>query len=298
MASNYWIKLYHEILHDRKMATLSDHLYRRVIELFLLAGETDQDGALPDVADMAWILRADEPALLDDLRALAKVGITTDTDNGWLVTNFVERQAPSDPEARVRRHRERKAKDAYYSSEQPAPEQSEQPTVEPVTEQVTEPAEPCNEVVTNRYSSVTVAVTNPEQIRLDKIRLDKEKIRTDSEPARASTPERPAEHAKVQPVQPLQAFSFSEPEGVTDSGGSTKPPDIRSQCAAAIDYWLQVGKRRGMHDDDKYQISTMVKTYGWQSVKAAMDAEPMGMLWNIQKRLLTPQPAEPATVTA
>jgi hypothetical protein len=296
MASNYWIKLYHEILHDRKMATLSDHLYRRVIELFLLAGETDQDGALPEIADIAWILRADESALLDDLRALAKVGITTDTNNGWIVTNFAERQAPSDPEERVRRHRERKAKDAYYSSEQPAPEQAEQPTVEPVTEQVTEPAEPCNEVVTNRYSSVTVAVTNPSQIRLDKIRLDKEEIRT--EPAREIPATRPAEPAKVQPVQPLQAYSFKEPEGVTASGGSSKPPDIRNQCAAAIDYWIQVGKRRGMHDDDKYQIGAMVKSYGWERVKAAMDAEPMGALWNIQKRLMTPQPAEPVTVTA
>lgn len=106
-----------------------------------------------------------------------------------------------------------------------------------------------------------------------------------------------AEPARESLAQPLQAYSFKEPD-IGPHPGHNPDMDIRSQCAAAIDYWLQVGKRRGMHDDDKYQISTMVKTYGWQSVKAAMDAEPMGMLWNIQKRLLTPQPAEPATVTA
>lgn len=53
MAAKYWIKLYHEILHDPKMGRLPDNLWRRCIELFLLAGELgaevdeDDKGHLP-----------------------------------------------------------------------------------------------------------------------------------------------------------------------------------------------------------------------------------------------------------
>ena len=177
-------------------------------------------------------------------------------------------------------------------------------------------------------ATITTQVTKPEQVneKVEEVSEDSQKVSENSgnvskncekfplcsvvlsseelgseglcSSAREIPAKRPAEPAKVQPVQPLQAYSFKEPEGVTASGGSSKPPDIRNQCAAAIDYWIQVGKRRGMHDDDKYQIGAMVKSYGWERVKAAMDAEPQGALWNIQKRLLTPQPAEPVTVTA
>ena len=60
MASRYWIKLYHEILDDPKMGRLPDALFRRAIELFLIAGENGRDGGLPALADIAWRLRADE----------------------------------------------------------------------------------------------------------------------------------------------------------------------------------------------------------------------------------------------
>ena len=46
MASKYWIKLYYEILDDPKLGKLTDWLFRRAIELFLLAGENDNDGLL------------------------------------------------------------------------------------------------------------------------------------------------------------------------------------------------------------------------------------------------------------
>ena len=39
MSAKYWIKLYHEILYDRKMATMSADLWQRTIQMFLLAGE-------------------------------------------------------------------------------------------------------------------------------------------------------------------------------------------------------------------------------------------------------------------
>jgi len=38
------------------MGRLTNHLWRRAVELFLLAGREGNDGALPPVEEMAWIL--------------------------------------------------------------------------------------------------------------------------------------------------------------------------------------------------------------------------------------------------
>ena len=53
----YWIKLWIEMLQDRKVLELNDHLFRQMIYAFLLAGEMDQDADLPDPGDVAWKFR-------------------------------------------------------------------------------------------------------------------------------------------------------------------------------------------------------------------------------------------------
>ena len=116
MASKYWIKLYHEILDDHKMGMLSDHLYRRVIELFLLAGEFGDDGELPAAEAMAWRLRTEQDELLNDLEALQTKNIVMLHNNKWIVTKFAERQAPVSDAERMRRLRERKQKEQYYGN--------------------------------------------------------------------------------------------------------------------------------------------------------------------------------------
>ena len=110
MAAKYWVKLYHEILRDPKMGRLPDRLWRRVIELFLMAGENDDDGLLPDVESMAWTLRLDEDALREDLAAMAAFGIIHETDDGWCVTKFAARQAPSSSTERTIEWRKRQAR--------------------------------------------------------------------------------------------------------------------------------------------------------------------------------------------
>lgn len=112
MAAKYWIKLYHEILQDPKMGRLPDNLWRRAIELFLMAGEVDDQGKLPSVGDMAWQLRLTEETLEDDLTRLESVGILTKSPDGWVVTNFAKRQAPTETIDRVRQFRERQKKQA------------------------------------------------------------------------------------------------------------------------------------------------------------------------------------------
>lgn len=92
MASKYWIKLYHEIVDDPKMGQLPDHLWRRCIELFLIAGEHNQSGQLPNLDDTAWRLRTNSEMLEAELNDLARFGITNLVDGAWQVTKFRERQ--------------------------------------------------------------------------------------------------------------------------------------------------------------------------------------------------------------
>ena len=106
--ANYWIKLYHEILHDPKMGKLPDRTWRRCIELFLLAGETGKDGELPSFDDICWKLRVDSDTMQDDLDKLSRLGIVTNDAEAWTVTKFMERQDPDTPKERLQRFRDRK----------------------------------------------------------------------------------------------------------------------------------------------------------------------------------------------
>lgn len=108
MASKYWIKLYHEILEDDKMGTLPDNLWRRAIELFLMAGTLDDDGNLPDTGRIAWKLRLPTDTLETELKQLEAIGIVTRTEAGWVVTNFQKRQSASPAKERMKEYRKRK----------------------------------------------------------------------------------------------------------------------------------------------------------------------------------------------
>jgi hypothetical protein len=73
MAGKYWIKLYTEILDDPKMGLLPDHIWRRAIEIFLIAGRHGQEGELPKVSELAYILHASEQEITSTFEELAKV---------------------------------------------------------------------------------------------------------------------------------------------------------------------------------------------------------------------------------
>jgi DnaD/phage-associated family protein len=117
MASKYWIKLYIEILDDPKMGQMSDRLFRRTIQLFLLAGDLNGSGILPSVDDMAWRLRLSQEELETDLADLASTGIVHKNGDHWVVTKFEDRQSPVSGAERMRRYRERKQKSLYYGDE-------------------------------------------------------------------------------------------------------------------------------------------------------------------------------------
>ena len=113
--TDYWIKLYIEILDDPKMATLPDRLWRRVIELFLCAGRVYHDGQLPDTNQLAWMIRVPMDELDLDLKQIATTGIIQQTKDGWLIPKFSQRQAAATNAERVKQHREREHKAQYYS---------------------------------------------------------------------------------------------------------------------------------------------------------------------------------------
>ena len=114
MASKYWLKLYHEILDDPKMCLLSDRLYRRTMEMFLLAGDFDNGGTLPKLDYMAWRLRLTSEELETDLIELQKVGVVSSQENEWFVVKFEDRQKPISDAERKQRQRERDKKKSYY----------------------------------------------------------------------------------------------------------------------------------------------------------------------------------------
>jgi len=102
-----WAKIYIEILDDHKMGRLPDGLWRRVIELILLAKKLDKEGWLPGMIEMSWVLRIPAEQLEADLTELSKSGIVELKDGNWFLTNFQKRQSAEPVVERVRNFRKR-----------------------------------------------------------------------------------------------------------------------------------------------------------------------------------------------
>lgn len=101
-----WIKLYTEILDDPKMGRMPDYLWRRAVELFLLAGKTGTTGQLPPVEEIAWVLRLEPSRLAQNLHGLAEVGVVHEAEPGkWVVTHFAKRQAAMSDAERKQKQR-------------------------------------------------------------------------------------------------------------------------------------------------------------------------------------------------
>lgn len=111
--ADYWIKLYIEIIDDPKMAVLPDRLWRRTVELFLLAGKFGKDGLLPDTRQLAWMLRMSTDELEMDIKQIAMTGIIESVGSGWLVRQFKKRQEPSTAAERKRAQRDRERHEQY-----------------------------------------------------------------------------------------------------------------------------------------------------------------------------------------
>lgn len=114
--TDYWIKLYMEILDDPKMGTLPDRVWRRIVELFLIAGRIQKDGHLPDTRQLAWILRMNPDDLEGDMMQIASTGIAIREVNGWFIPNFEKRQGPAPAAERKAQQRNRQHREQYYGN--------------------------------------------------------------------------------------------------------------------------------------------------------------------------------------
>ena len=75
------------------MGRMSDKQFRRTIELFLIAGKEDNNGILPSLDDIAWMLHASKKEVQTLLRDLKAVGIVSEIGSEkYEITNFSERQ--------------------------------------------------------------------------------------------------------------------------------------------------------------------------------------------------------------
>ena len=70
----YFIKLPHNLLDNQAKASLSDRLWRRLVECYLAAGRLDEGGFLPEIDNLAWTLHLDPHDLVADLNALVAKG--------------------------------------------------------------------------------------------------------------------------------------------------------------------------------------------------------------------------------
>ena len=146
MAQSYhWMKLWIDILDDFRMGTLPDSLWRRTIEIFLLARTGGGDGQLPPVHEAAWRLRLTPDELEADLIAIEKAtavdgrpGIVQRTGSGWFVTNFVKRQERMSDAERQRRKRERDGESSHDGNESVTPRDPDQIRSEVEADQTTE----------------------------------------------------------------------------------------------------------------------------------------------------------------
>ncbi len=181
MPSNYWIKLYHEILEDPKMGRLPDRTWRRAIEIFLLAGETNGNGTLPPPSDIAWRLRTTEAEVMEDLEALATAGIVEPNGDHWHVINFAKRQAATGNAERQQQWRDRQRKSQYYNDDETDEQQGHN--------------DPGNENVTSRYADTDIDIDIDTESEAE---TEPEPPKTAEAQAPAPTPSTPKSRRKSQ----------------------------------------------------------------------------------------------------
>jgi hypothetical protein len=101
-----WIKLHLDILDDPKMGMLDELTAWLAVRLFMVAGKVGDDGRLPELRRIAWMLRMTEERLASGIQELMAVDIVTLQDDGcYYVTNFEKRQANDSAAERVRNSR-------------------------------------------------------------------------------------------------------------------------------------------------------------------------------------------------
>lgn len=91
--AKYWISVSTHILEDRKIASLSDRLWRRWFELQMIAGKCD-DGILPSIDSIANMLQVNAETLEAEMNDLKRHGLVT-ASGSWRMarTNYIRQES-------------------------------------------------------------------------------------------------------------------------------------------------------------------------------------------------------------
>lgn len=118
-----WLKLYDEILEDRKVQTLSGDAFKFWVNVLAIANRQKVRGVLPPVEDVAFLLRLSVQEATANLAQLVALGILDETPDGLSPHNWAERQRKSDATSteRSRKHREKRDGDATRPQRVPRP---------------------------------------------------------------------------------------------------------------------------------------------------------------------------------
>lgn len=157
MAAKYWIKLYHEMLHDYKVAELDDRLWRRFVECLLFAGEEDNKGFLPALRAMRFVLNADIEQLETELNELVARGLLQVIDGRYHVRRFADRQKAMKKSEYMRRLRDERQRDQYHGEKL---QDSYQPVTKSNAEKIREDKNREEAEETPRYSNSPSAVAS------------------------------------------------------------------------------------------------------------------------------------------
>jgi DnaD/phage-associated family protein len=101
MSGHFWLKLYTEMLDDLKVEHMTDHQFRRFIQMLLFAKELDNNGSLGSISDLCWRLRISQEECETLLSEFESMHITANTPAGWILINFAKRQERSANAERV-----------------------------------------------------------------------------------------------------------------------------------------------------------------------------------------------------
>ena len=114
-----WFRFYDDALNDPKVQCLSPHLFRVWVNLLCVASKND--GALPDAAALAFLLRQSEDDTKRDLSDLKAATLLDASKNGFTPHNWSERQYKSDVSTeRSKQHRQRHRNVAATAAQQPS----------------------------------------------------------------------------------------------------------------------------------------------------------------------------------
>jgi hypothetical protein len=127
-----WMKLHCNLLDNPKTGFLPDTLWRKYIELNLIAKEFDRNGQLPNEESIAWRLRITPKQCNETLQQLEKYALVKlycnealqNDPKTYFLPDFLTSQEPEPVEKRVSEHRQRSKPDKKQAEPAKNPQKS------------------------------------------------------------------------------------------------------------------------------------------------------------------------------